>query len=57
MIDNEKLKGHVKEIKKNEQAFEGLQSENKNLKNKLSSILNNLLSDDSLNKDHSPNTS
>ena len=57
ITDNEKLKVHIETFKTNEQAFEGLRLENKKLKNKLSSILNNLLSDDSLNDDHSLNTS
>ena len=57
MIDNEKLKARVKTFNKNEQAFEELQAENEKLKNKLSSILKNLLSDHSLNKDQSLNTS
>ena len=44
-VDNEKLKAHVKKFEENEVAFEGLKSENKKLKNKLFSLLNNLLSD------------
>ena len=57
MIDYEKLKANVKKSEKNEQAYEGLQSENTKLKNKLSSLLNNLLSDNSLIDDHSLNLS
>jgi len=57
IIDNEKLKVHIETFEKNELAFESLQSENKKLKKKLSSILNNILSDDCLNEDHSLNTS
>ena len=57
IVDNEKLKVHIETFKKSEKEFEGLQSENKKLKNKLSSILNNILSDDILNDDHSLNTS
>ena len=44
-IDNKKLKARVKTFEENEVAFEGLKSENKKLKNKLSSVLKNLLSD------------
>ena len=57
IINNEKLKANVIKFEKNEIAFEGLQSENRKLKNKLSSILNNLLSDDSLIDDRSLNLS
>ena len=44
-IDNKKLKARVKTFEENEVAFEGLKSENKKLKNKLFSVLKNLLSD------------
>ena len=57
IIDNEKLQVQKEIFKKNKLAFEGLQSENKNLKIKLSSILNNLLSDDCLDDYHSSNSS
>ena len=57
MIDNKNLKAHVETFKKNELEFEELQSENKNLKKKLSSMLNILLLDDSLIDDRSRNTS
>ena len=57
IIDNEKLQVQKEIFKKNKLTFEGLQSENKNLKIKLSSILNNLLSDDCLDDYHSSNSS
>ena len=57
IIDNEKLKVHIKIFKQNELEFDSLQSENEKLKKKLSSILNNILSDDCLDDDYSQNTS
>ena len=48
-IDNEQLKAHAKTLKQRELKFGSLEKENKKLKDKLSSIINNLFTDDSLN--------
>ena len=49
LINNEKLKEHIDSLKKRELAFAGLEKENKKLKQKLSSILDSLLTDDCVN--------
>ena len=55
IVENEMLKLHIKTFKQNEQVSEGLEAENKKLKNKSPSILKNLLSENNLKDDLSQN--